>query len=241
MLVIDIGGGSTELVIGRPRRGHLPRLDPDRRRAPRRAPPARRPAHAGELDALRADVTLPAHPPRRAARSPSPARRPSARRSTSDWSNTTRRGSRATSSPATRLTELYERLSRLPLAELAAGPRPGPRSGSRDRCGNRHPARSTGVLRPPTGRGFRARHPLRTRALDTVRRTVNRVQNVRVWTCVRLAVQSVKVENHACRKGGRASRRRPPTHRSWRCRIIGASRRLDHPIRPHQGTYPCPS
>jgi hypothetical protein len=35
-----------------------------------------------------------------------------------------------------------------------------------------------------------------------------------------------------CRKGGRASRRRPPAHRSGRCRIIGASRRLDHSIGP---------
>ena len=45
-VVIDIGGGSTEFVVGAGGRGRLPRLHPGRRRAPDRAPPAPRPARA---------------------------------------------------------------------------------------------------------------------------------------------------------------------------------------------------
>ena len=57
LLVIDIGGGSTELVIGEARRGRLPRLDAGRRRAPLRAPPARATRRrADELAALADDV-----------------------------------------------------------------------------------------------------------------------------------------------------------------------------------------
>ena len=48
LLVVDIGGGSTELVVGHGRGGRLPRLDPGRRRAPHRAPPALDPPAAGE-------------------------------------------------------------------------------------------------------------------------------------------------------------------------------------------------
>ena len=47
LLVIDIGGGSTELVIGEAGRGRLPRLDAGRRRPPLRAPPPPGPARGG--------------------------------------------------------------------------------------------------------------------------------------------------------------------------------------------------
>ena len=43
-LVLDIGGGSTEMVIGSGHEASFPCLDPGRRRAPDRAPPAHRPA-----------------------------------------------------------------------------------------------------------------------------------------------------------------------------------------------------
>ena len=86
LLVIDIGGGSTELVHRRARRGRLPRLDPDRRRAPHRAPPAHRPADRAPSSrrwppTSRGDRRGRARARARARsppRSPSPARRPSA-------------------------------------------------------------------------------------------------------------------------------------------------------------------
>ena len=46
LLVIDIGGGSTELVVGEGGEVALPRVHPGRRRAPQRAPSPLRPAHA---------------------------------------------------------------------------------------------------------------------------------------------------------------------------------------------------
>ena len=97
VLVIDIGGGSTELVIGRPRRGHVPRLHPDRRRPARRAPPALGPAVTRPNSPRCAPTSRSPRTRARGKRSPSPARRPSARRSTSVWRSTTQRGSRATS------------------------------------------------------------------------------------------------------------------------------------------------
>ena len=240
VLVIDIGGGSTELVIGVRDQVtfHVSTQIGVVRHAERHLhsdPPS-----ADELAALRADVTLPAHP--RAGKAIAVAGTPTQCAAIDLGLEQVRPSADRGPRPDPRAPDGALRAPLAPAPRGApAGPRTRPRSGTRDRCGNRHPARSTGVLRPPTGRSLRARHPLRTRALNSGRRTDNRVQNVREWTCVRLAVQRVKVENHACRKGGRASRRRPPTHRSWRCRIIGASRRQDHPIRPHQGTYPCPS
>jgi hypothetical protein len=53
LLVIDIGGGSTELVSARAASG-LPRLHPGRRRAPHRAPPARDPPGRGAATRSRA-------------------------------------------------------------------------------------------------------------------------------------------------------------------------------------------
>ena len=54
-LVLDIGGGSTEMIIGR-RRGRLSRLHPGRGGAPDRAPPARRSARPGRDGRAVADV-----------------------------------------------------------------------------------------------------------------------------------------------------------------------------------------
>ena len=102
-LVIDIGGGSTELVLGagfhvstqigvvRHSERHLHADPPDARGAGRaRGRRARRRSWRTSR-CVRA--------PTRRGRSRSPERPRSARRSTSDSSRTTRRGSRATSSP----------------------------------------------------------------------------------------------------------------------------------------------
>ena len=108
----------------------LPRLDADRRRPPQRAPPARRPADAAR-SWTRSPTTCATASWRtsrcvrtttRCARSPSPGRRRSARRSTSGSSPTTRRGSKATSSPLSACASCW-----------TAWPRSRSRSGARIR------------------------------------------------------------------------------------------------------------
>ena len=221
-------------------RRRLPRLDPDRRRPPQRAPPAQRPADA--------------------ARSSTTSRATSARLSKRTSRCVCASGETAAIAVAGTPTqcaaidlglEHYDparveghiltavaparaaRPARGAPARAAArdhGPRPDPRA--RDRRRDRDPARSSALLRP----GYRSRPPSATscgasRAQPQPEPEV-KVQIVRPWTSVRLLSRSSKVENSRCRTGGRASRRRPPTHRSGRCRNIGASRRLDHSIGP---------
>ena len=139
LLVIDIGGGSTELVIGEGGRGRVPRLDPGRRRAPLRAPPAQRPADAATSSPRSppsVEREIAAAVPARGARSGSPPRspwpapRPSPRAST--WAP---RGStsRATGSRSSGCAPCSSDLAAIPLERAPRGARAGPRSGPDDR------------------------------------------------------------------------------------------------------------
>ena len=118
VLVIDIGGGSTELVLGA--RGevswHASTQIGVVRHSERHLhtdPPTR-----DELAALRADVQLPRAPARDAARSPSPAHPPSARRSTSELDEYDPERIEGHVLTVDALQAMLDRLSVLPLAQL---------------------------------------------------------------------------------------------------------------------------
>ncbi len=121
-LVIDIGGGSTELIVGEGRDDRVARLAAGGRRPPHRAPPGLRPADPGRAGSAghrpaRADRGGDARR-RRAARPGSrwPGRRPRWRRSSWSSSPTTRNGSTATCSSCRRSSAMLSRLASAPLA-----------------------------------------------------------------------------------------------------------------------------
>ena len=219
----------------RARRGRLPRLDPGRGRAPHGAPPALRPAGRGGAGGARARRPRGVRGgragggARAGAARPSrwPGRRRRARRSTSGSSPTTgaRRGARA---PRDALVTIRARLAALTTAERRAVPGLHP---------DRAPMIVAGTILLPRRwtrsgssacRGLGAGHPLgRGSGLRSG------ILSGLFWTFVRLPVP-----RRATRILGAVEWAVVPpavacsTHRSGRCRIIGASRRPGHPIGP---------
>ena len=152
-----------------------------------------------ELDALARDVRETSRRTSRCvrarsscARSPSPARRPSARRSTSGSSHYDPARIEGHVLTASRLRELLDRLAALPLAQ-------------RRRIRGLDPARAPVIvagiaillevvrlLRPRPGRGLRARHPLGPRALNHIAEPDVKVQIVRAMDICSIALAIVE-------------------------------------------------
>ena len=157
LLVIDVGGGSTELVLGARRRGtwHASTQIGVVRHSERHLhsdPPTACGARRAPRD-VRTASRLPDRADGRRRRSPSPAPRRSARRSTSDWTLRPRahRGPRAhrrapggTAGPPGRGPARRAP----PDARARSRPRPGDRGRDRDL------ARSRALFRPRPGRGL---------------------------------------------------------------------------------------
>ena len=169
-LVVDIGGGSTELVVGSGAEvGFYTSLQAGTVRHTERYLRTD-PPDPGELEALSDDVRslidaeLTGEAIATAARgSRSPAHRPRWLRSTRSSTPMTPSAFTATSSLSTRSSACTRCSPRRP-SRSASGHRPASGSGADDRRRRRDPDPGDAGLRPQGDRGLRARHPLRRRA-----------------------------------------------------------------------------
>ena len=120
------------------------------------------------------------------------------------------------------------------------GPRPRSPSRPDDRRRRDRPDPYAGRVRPQRGGGLRSRHPVgRSDRAGVCRLGQPPTPHVGgFWTFVRLFRLDKPAENRPVGMGGRASRRRPLTHRPGRSRIHGASRRSGHQKGPEKARTP---